>query len=157
MLCGSSYRNVGVQPLMDAIVNYLPSPADRNYEFVQAYAANRDLFSLAFKIQNDVQRGPLTFVRIYSGQIESVCKAFLPLKMSSKLKNLGLSRDKRYTMLLVEKRKNRLVFMWPVLMNWTKFSLCRKETSLFFLDLKCVLFFVFDFEVSPSPSLFRKQ
>lgn len=90
MLCGSSYRNVGVQPLMDAIVNYLPSPADRNYEFVQAYAANRDLFSLAFKIQNDVQRGPLTFVRIYSGQIESVCKVFLPLKMNSKLKKMWM-------------------------------------------------------------------
>ena len=72
VLCGSSYKNVGVQPLMDAIVNYLPSPADRDYEFVQPYAENRDLFSLAFKIQNDVQRGPLTFVRIYSGKIESV-------------------------------------------------------------------------------------
>lgn len=57
---------------MDAIVNYLPSPADRSYDFVQAYAANRDLCSLVFKIQNDPQRGPLTFVRIYSGHIEAV-------------------------------------------------------------------------------------
>lgn len=72
VLCGSSYRNVGVQPLLDAITNYLPSPADRSYEFVQSYAANDALCSLAFKIQNDVQRGPLTFVRIYSGQIETV-------------------------------------------------------------------------------------
>ena len=72
MLCGSSFRNIGVQPLLNAITHYLPSPTDRNYEFVQSYAANKDLCSLAFKIQNDVQRGPLTFVRIYSGQIESV-------------------------------------------------------------------------------------
>lgn len=57
---------------MDAIVNYLPSPADRSYDFVKAYAANHDLCSLAFKIQNDAQRGPLTFVRIYSGHIETV-------------------------------------------------------------------------------------
>lgn len=72
VLCGSSYRNVGVQPLLDAITNYLPSPADRSYDFVQSYAANNDLCSLAFKIQNDVQRGPLTYVRIYSGRIETV-------------------------------------------------------------------------------------
>lgn len=72
MLCGSSYRNMGVQPLMDAIVHYLPSPSDRNYHFVTAYAANHDLCGLAFKIQNDVQRGPLTFVRIYSGEITTV-------------------------------------------------------------------------------------
>lgn len=57
---------------MDAIVNYLPSPADRSLDFIQAYAANKDLCSLAFKIQNDSQRGPLTFVRIYSGHLESV-------------------------------------------------------------------------------------
>jgi elongation factor G len=72
VLCGSSYRNIGVQPLLNAVTHYLPSPRDRSYEFVQSYAANKDLCSLAFKIQNDAQRGPLTFVRIYSGQIESV-------------------------------------------------------------------------------------
>ncbi|KAK4016807.1 hypothetical protein OUZ56_031775 [Daphnia magna] len=76
VLCGSSYRNVGVQPLLDAITNYLPSPADRSYDFVQSYAANNDLCSLAFKIQNDVQRGPLTYVRIYSGRIETGQKIY---------------------------------------------------------------------------------
>ena len=72
MFCGSSYRNVAVQPLMNAVVDYLPSPNDRFYDFVQAYASNQDLCALAFKIQNDTQRGPLTFMRIYSGQIETV-------------------------------------------------------------------------------------
>ncbi|XP_046440167.1 ribosome-releasing factor 2, mitochondrial-like [Daphnia pulex] len=76
VLCGSSYRNIGVQPLLNAVTHYLPSPRDRSYEFVQSYAANADLCSLAFKIQNDAQRGPLTFVRIYSGQIESGQKIY---------------------------------------------------------------------------------
>lgn len=75
MLCGSSYRNIGVQPLMDAVVEYLPSPKDRDHSFAKPYAVNKDLCALAFKIQNDVQKGPLTFVRIYCGSIESVCFA----------------------------------------------------------------------------------
>ena len=72
VLCGSSYRNIGVQPLMDSVISYLPSPKDRNHEFVEAYTANNLLCALAFKIQNDSQRGPLTYLRIYSGKIETV-------------------------------------------------------------------------------------
>ncbi len=72
MLCGSSYRNVGVQPLMDAVVAYLPSPSERRHEFVEAYRADGHLCALAFKIQNDAQRGLLTFLRLYCGRIEAV-------------------------------------------------------------------------------------
>lgn len=57
---------------MDAVVNYLPSPKDRSHEFVEAYHENNSLCALAFKITNDVQRGPLTFLRLYCGQIEAV-------------------------------------------------------------------------------------
>jgi len=76
VLCGSSYKNIGVQPLMDSIVSYLPSPKDRHHEFVEAYSANNLLCALAFKIQNDLQRGPLTFLRIYSGNIETGDKVY---------------------------------------------------------------------------------
>lgn len=66
---------------MDAVLQYLPSPKDRHYDFVEAYAANRDLCALAFKIQNDAQRGPLTFVRIYHGTIETVSSNCATIKL----------------------------------------------------------------------------
>lgn len=67
VLCGSSYKNKGVQPLLDAIIEYLPGPLDRKYDFVEFYG--NELCALAFKIVHDKQRGPLTFVRLYSGEI----------------------------------------------------------------------------------------
>lgn len=69
ILCGSSLRNKGVQPLLDAIVSYLPSPSDIHYDFVPYY--KDDLCALAFKIIHDKQRGVLTFARIYSGKMQA--------------------------------------------------------------------------------------
>ncbi len=81
VLCGASFRNKGVQPMLDAIVDYLPSPKDvpaiegkdprdiektlhRECDVAQPFAA------LAFKIQNDPYVGQLTYFRVYSGKIE---------------------------------------------------------------------------------------
>ncbi|OGG11871.1 translation elongation factor G [Candidatus Gottesmanbacteria bacterium RBG_13_45_10] len=83
---GSSLRNKGVQPLLDAVVDYLPSPLDlppvggthpKTGEKV-AYKREKDapLAGLAFKIQIDPHVGKLTYVRIYSGKLESGSYAY---------------------------------------------------------------------------------
>ncbi|XP_073933387.1 ribosome-releasing factor 2, mitochondrial isoform X2 [Castor canadensis] len=68
VLCGSALKNKGVQPLLDAITMYLPSPEEHKYEFLPWYKG--DLCALAFKVLHDRQRGPLVFMRIYSGTLK---------------------------------------------------------------------------------------
>jgi len=78
MLCGSSLRNKGVQPLLDAVVDYLPSPLDlppvaaelESGAIVHRRPSPEDPFlALAFKIINDAHRGPLVLFRVYSGTL----------------------------------------------------------------------------------------
>jgi elongation factor G len=80
VLCGSAFKNKGVQPLLDAVVAYLPSPADvgavdcvddRGNETVRNPDDNEPFSGLAFKIMTDPFVGSLTFVRIYSGKLEA--------------------------------------------------------------------------------------
>ena len=89
VLCGSAFKNKGVQPLLDAIIDYLPSPLDlppvkgidlRGEE--KTFSANNGhpLSALAFKIMNDPYTGQLTFFRIYSGTLKSGDSVFNPTK-----------------------------------------------------------------------------
>jgi len=79
VLLGSAFRNKGVQPMLDAVVNYLPSPLDlppvigKNGDKVEERWPRDDapLAALAFKIMTDPYIGTLTFLRIYSGRLES--------------------------------------------------------------------------------------
>jgi elongation factor G len=67
VLCGSAFKNVGVQAMLDAVVDYLPSPLD-----IDASASpDAPLKALAFKTMVDEHVGSLTFVRVYSGTINS--------------------------------------------------------------------------------------
>lgn len=80
VLCGSSYKNRGVQPLIDAVVRYLPSPLDmppvaginpRTEKEELRHANEKEPFSaLAFKIATDPYVGKLTFIKIYSGVLK---------------------------------------------------------------------------------------
>ncbi|MEC8005928.1 MAG: elongation factor G [Pseudomonadota bacterium] len=81
VLCGSAFKNKGVQPLLDAVVDFMPSPLDigatqgvlpESDEVVERSPSDGEPFSaLAFKVMNDPFVGTLTFARIYSGVLES--------------------------------------------------------------------------------------
>src|SRR6187397_2206136 len=81
VLCGSAFKNKGVQPLLDAVVDYLPSPLDvppiqgikpGTEAIVERRSDDREPFAaLAFKIMSDPFVGTLTFIRVYSGVVES--------------------------------------------------------------------------------------
>ncbi|MDF2953670.1 MAG: Translation elongation factor EF-G [Thermodesulfobacterium sp.] len=81
VLCGSAFKNKGIQPLLDAIIDYLPSPLDippvkginPDTEEIEERPTDPDapLSALAFKIMTDPYIGTLTFLRIYSGRLES--------------------------------------------------------------------------------------
>jgi len=81
VLCGSSYKNKGVQPMLDAVVDYLPAPVDipaikgtlpdTDEEVTRESDDNGPFSALAFKIMTDPYVGKLTFFRVYSGVLSS--------------------------------------------------------------------------------------
>ncbi|WP_103529222.1 elongation factor G [Streptomyces sp. SM12] len=82
VFCGTAFKNKGVQPLLDSVVRYLPSPLDveaiegqspKNADEVIARKPSEDepMSALAFKIASDPHLGRLTFIRVYSGRIET--------------------------------------------------------------------------------------
>ncbi len=80
VLCGSAFKNKGVQPMLDAVIDFLPSPLDlppttgmdiKGIEELERHASDEEPFSaLAFKIMSDPHVGKLTYFRVYSGKLE---------------------------------------------------------------------------------------
>ena len=87
VFCGSALKNIGIQPLLDGVNSYLPSPFDvpaisgvhPQTETVEERAAGLDqpFAALAFKVATDPHVGKLTFLRVYSGQIEKGAKVLI--------------------------------------------------------------------------------
>ena len=81
VLCGPAFKNKGVQPLLDAVIDYLPSPTEvadirgikpgTDEPLVRRSSDDEPFAALAFKIMNDPFVGSLTFIRVYSGVVES--------------------------------------------------------------------------------------
>ncbi|MFB3918355.1 MAG: elongation factor G [Terriglobales bacterium] len=93
VLCGAAFKNKGVQPLLDAVVNYLPSPLDippvnghdpDTGKVIQRHADDNEPFAaLAFKIMTDPFVGQLAFIRVYSGQLKTGDSVYITGKQRS--------------------------------------------------------------------------
>ena len=108
VLCGSAFKNKGVQLLLDAVVRYLPSPLDippvsgvspdNEEEVMNRKADDKEpLSALAFKIMTDPFVGTITYIRVYSGVLNSGTQVYNPLKNSSERvgRLLKMHADKR--------------------------------------------------------------
>ncbi|MGB7400219.1 elongation factor G [Castellaniella sp.] len=89
MLCGTAFKNKGVQRMLDAVIDYLPSPVDippvrgtddEGNEIVRQANDSEKLSALAFKLMTDPFVGQLTFIRVYSGVLKSGDTVFNPIK-----------------------------------------------------------------------------
>jgi elongation factor G len=89
MLCGSAFKNKGVQAMLDAVIEFLPSPIDippvkgtddRDGEVVRRADDNEKFSALAFKLMTDPFVGQLTFIRVYSGVLNSGDTVYNPIK-----------------------------------------------------------------------------
>ncbi|GHT04256.1 elongation factor G [Endomicrobiia bacterium] len=90
VLCGTAFKNKGVQPMLDAVCDYLPSPLDRKaFKGINPVTSETDsrevddkapFSALAFKIQADPYIGKLTYLRVYSGTLESGSYVYNPIK-----------------------------------------------------------------------------
>ena len=106
VLCGSAFKNKGVQPLLDAVIDFLPSPLDvpgikgvdpKGNEVERHADASEPFAALAFKLMSDPYVGHLTFVRVYSGS----------LKTGSYVRNPRSGRRERVGRLLKMHANNR--------------------------------------------------
>ena len=89
MLCGSAFKNKGVQALLDAVIEYMPAPTDveairgideDGSEGVREASDDKPFAALAFKIMTDPFVGTLTFIRVYSGALKSGDSVYNPVK-----------------------------------------------------------------------------
>ncbi|RJO65782.1 MAG: elongation factor G [Myxococcales bacterium] len=109
VFCGAAYQNIGIQPLLDAVVNYLPSPPDKGpvaghdpddpeHLHSRAPSASEPFAGLAFKIIHDPYVGQQTFVRTYSGS----------LKAGDTILNATTGKTERVSRILRIKAKDRV-------------------------------------------------
>jgi elongation factor G len=107
VLCGAALRNIGIQPLLEAVVAYLPSPQDRRPVRAKTLADNREIdlvpdekeafCALAFKVMYQESQSRLTYVRVYSGTLEPGEDVYNPIRDATE-------RPKRFYRMYADKR-----------------------------------------------------
>ena len=148
VLCGSAFKNKGVQPLLDAVVSYLPSPLDVGAikghdakdldKIIEKKPDRKDTFSgLAFKIATDPFVGSITYIRIYSGVLKAGETVFNPHKKKKEkiTKILQMHANKRAE--IQEAGAGQIVAVTGLKDTTTGETLC--------LEFKPVIFDLMDF------------
>jgi elongation factor G len=143
VFCGTAFKNKGVQPLLDAVIDYLPSPLDigsiEGHEFknrdkkTSRVPETKEAFSgLAFKIATDPFVGQLTFFRIYSGEIKAGAQIFNPLadKKERVGKILQMHANKREE--LSEAKAGDIVAITGLKYTTTGHTLCATNKPIIF-------------------------
>ena len=140
VLCGSSYRNKGIQRLLDAIVDFLPSPTDIasitgknprvDREEVRHPSDDEPFSALVFKILTDEYVGKLAFIRIYSGQIKTGMMVFNPGKNENERigRILRMNADERED--LTEAGAGDIVALVGLKKSTTGDTLCDKSHQI---------------------------
>lgn len=140
VLCGSSYRNKGIQRLLDAIVDFLPSPTDIpsitgknprvDREEVRHPSDDEPFSALVFKILTDEYVGKLAFIRIYSGQIKTGMMVFNPGKNENERigRILRMNADDRED--LAEAGAGEIVALVGLKKSTTGDTLCDKSHQI---------------------------
>ena len=143
VLCGTAFKNKGVQCLLDAVVEYLPSPVDiaevQGYEFKNRdkYATRKtqpdESFSgLAFKIATDPFVGQLTFFRIYSGELKVGSQVYNPLEDKKERVNKILQMHANKREELAVAKAGDIVALSGLKYTTTGQTLCDKSKPIIF-------------------------
>ena len=143
VFCGSAFKNKGIQPLLDGIVEYLPSPKergeikgvsgkDRSKEEIRRPDPEEPFSALAFKISTDPFIGRLTYTRIYSGEIKPGQMVFNPLKLKKERvgKILQMHANKRKE--LNKASAGDIVAISGLKETVTGETLCREQSPILF-------------------------
>jgi elongation factor G len=165
--CGSAFKNKGVQPILDAIVDFLPSPVDRGDVEGHAFKPPHDKVSrppqvdapfsgLAFKIYNDAFVGNLTYVRIYSGELKVGQSVYNPhtKKRERVAKILQMHADKREE--LKSATAGDIVALAGLRMTKTGETLCDEKKAIIY-DLMKFPEAVISIAIEPKTSADEKK
>ena len=140
VLTGSAFKNKGVQPLLDAVVNYLPSPVDigsikgtklgSEDEMEMKFEDSVPFSALAFKVANDPFVGSLTFIRIYSGTIKTGTAVFNSSKEKEERVGRMLLMHANSREDIKEANAGDIVALAGLKNTITGHTLCDKENSV---------------------------
>ena len=167
VLCGSAFKNKGIQPLLDAVVDYLPSPLDRGdikghnvkdieKEEVRSPEIDDAFSALAFKIATDPFVGSITYIRIYSGELKSGGTIYNPIKKKREriTKILQMHADKRTE--LAHARAGDIVAVSGLKETTTGETLCAENKQIIY-DLMDFPDSVISVAIEPKTSADEKK
>ena len=141
VLCGSAFKNKGVQPLLDAVVDYLPSPldigkvegskVDSSEEVISRKADDKEpLSALAFKIMTDPFVGSLSFIRIYSGSLKTGDTIYNPIKRAKERVGRMLLMHSNHREDIKEAKAGDIVALAGLKKTTTGDTLCLQDSQI---------------------------